>query len=275
MKHKIVLFIKTYSQDINACEKLLQSIQKFNKDGIPVIISVNDEDLSLFQEKFSIYKADIIKDSDIIKCNIENAWKYQQVVKSQLHRLDITENYVCLDSDSFFIKDFIVEDFIVEDNIPYTIMHQQKELFSWLSINRKHFKDCPKDYFEQICRKIMSQIGRKGIYYDYGPSPTIWSCKVWESFEESFLNKNNIDYQKLISDFPSEFTWYGEWLLHSREIPLFPKEPLFKVFHYRKQYEDFVKEGHTIDSIKENYLGIVMQSNWMKHQKWYHRKIKW
>ena len=70
MKHKIVLFIKTYSQDINACEKLLQSIQKFNKDGIPVIISVNDEDLSLFQEKFSIYKADIIKDSDIIKCNI-------------------------------------------------------------------------------------------------------------------------------------------------------------------------------------------------------------
>ena len=102
-----------------------------------MIISVNDEDLSLFQEKFSIYKADIIKDSDIIKCNIENAWKYQQVVKSQLHRLDITENYVCLDSDSFFIKDFFVDDFIVEDNIPYTIMHQQKELFSWLSINRK------------------------------------------------------------------------------------------------------------------------------------------
>jgi len=43
----------------------------------------------------------------------------------------------------------------------------------------------------------------------------------------------------------------------------------------KKQYEDFVKDGHTIDSIKENYLGIVMQSNWMKKQKWYHRKIKW
>lgn len=121
----------------------------------------------------------------------------------------------------------------------------------------------------------MSQIGRKGICYDYGPSPTIWSCKVWKSFEKSYLNPNNIDYQQLISDFPSEFTWYGEWLLHSREIPLFPKEPLFKVFHYKKQYEDFVKDGHTIDSIKENYLGIVMQSNWMKKQKWYHRKIKW
>ena len=56
---------------------------------------------------------------------------------------------------------------------------------------------------------------------------------------------------------------------------VFPKEPLFKVFHYKKQYQDFVKEGHTIDSIKENYLGIVMQSNWMKQQKWYHRKTKW
>ena len=62
MKHKIVLFIKTYSQDINACEKLIQSIYKFNRDEIPIIISVNDEDLSLFQEKFSTYNIDIIKD---------------------------------------------------------------------------------------------------------------------------------------------------------------------------------------------------------------------
>ena len=155
MKHKIVLFIKTYSQDINACEKLLQSIYKFNRDKIPIIISVNDEDLSLFQEKFSSYNVDIIKDSNIIKCDRKDAWRYQQIIKSQLHRLDITENYVCLDSDSFFIKDFFVDDFIIEDDIPYTIIHQQKELFSWLSINRKHFKNCPKEYFEQISRKII------------------------------------------------------------------------------------------------------------------------
>lgn len=82
MKHKIVLFIKTYSQDINACEKLIQSIYKFNRDEIPIIISVNDEDLSLFQEKFSTYNIDIIKDSSIIKCDIKDAWRYQQIIKS-------------------------------------------------------------------------------------------------------------------------------------------------------------------------------------------------
>lgn len=87
----------------------------------------------------------------------------------------------------------------------------------------------------------MDQIGRKGICYDYGPSPTIWSNKVWKSFQNNYLDLNNIDYISLIEEYPSEFTWYGEWLLKSEAIPLLPKEPLFKVFHYKRQFQDFVK----------------------------------
>ena len=55
-------------------------------------------------------------------------------------------------------------------------------------------------------------------------------------------------------------------------LGLYPIEPLFKVFHYEKQYTDFMKQGHTEDSIKENYLGIVKQSNWkLKRKKWYNK----
>ena len=33
-----------------------------------------------------------------------------------------------------------------------------------------------------------------------------------------------------------------------------------------------MKQGHTEDSIKENYLGIVKQSNWkLKRKKWYNK----
>lgn len=265
----ILLFIKTYREDFAQCEKLLRSIQTHNRDNIKILLSVNDEDFSFFKNNLPTDTFEIIKDSDILECRIDNQWKYQQIVKSQLHKLNICKNYVCIDSDSFFINDFFVDTFIAEKDIPYTVIHQQKELFSWLSINNK-FEQCPKEYFENINRKIMSEIGRSGICYDYGPSPTIWSCAVWESFEKNFLKPRKIVYEQLIDVFPSEFTWYGEWLLHTRLIPLFPKEPLFKVFHYEKQYNDFIKEGHSIESIKENYLGIVMQSNWTKkRKKWY------
>lgn len=267
---KIILFIKTYKADFVQFRKLLDSINLHNKDNIKVLVSVNDDDYDFFKNNISTI-ADIIKDSDIIQCSISNSWKYQQIIKSQLHRLDITENYICLDSDSYFIKDFYISDFI-QDKTPFTIIHQQKELFSWLSINHGYLKDNPKEYFENISKTIMKKIGREGICYDYGPSPTIWSNKVWKSFQENYLDVNNINYIDLIEEFPSEFTWYGEWLLKSNAIPLLPKEPLFKVFHYKKQFDDFVKEGHTRESIKENYMGIVMQSNWNKTRKWFQRK---
>lgn len=272
--NKCIIFIKTCKVDILQFDKLLLSLKKHNKSKIPVWVSVNDSDFSLFQNNYSGKDIKIIKDSDIVKCDVSDSWRYQQIIKSQLYKLNITENYLCVDSDAFFIKDFYIEDFMVDEDTPYTIIHQQKELFSWLSINRKYFKDDPKDYFEKISTTIMEKIGREGICYDYGPSPIVWSCKVWKSFNDNFLAPNHINYQELIVEYPSEFTWYGEWLLKSRAIPLFPKEPLFKVFHYKKQYEDFIKEGHNIETIKDNYLGIIVQSNWMRKQKWYHRKIK-
>lgn len=269
---KIVLFVKTYKPDFESCKKLLNSISEFNKDKIRTIISVNDRDYSFFKENIKDSLFDIIADSDIIKVNTEDPWRYQQIVKSQLYRLNVTENYVCLDSDSYFIKDFYISDFMNGDT-PYTIIHQQKELFSWLSINQQSFKNSPKEYFETISRRIMEQLGRKGICYDYGPSPTIWSNKVWKSLQKNYLTPNHIDYEELIQNFPSEFTWYGEWLLKNRDIDLFPREPLFKVFHYRKQYLDFIKEGHSKDSIRENYLGIILQSNWNRKPKWYQKKV--
>ena len=38
----------------------------------------------------------------------------------------ICENYLCIDSDSEFIRDFYYSDFMYNDNTPYTIMHESK-----------------------------------------------------------------------------------------------------------------------------------------------------
>lgn len=86
------------------------------------MISVNDEDFLSFKKSLPLDQFDVIKDSDIISLDSSDPWKYQQIVKSQLYRLNITRNYVSLDSDSSFIKDFYISDFIQED-IPFTIIH--------------------------------------------------------------------------------------------------------------------------------------------------------
>jgi hypothetical protein len=267
---KIVLFIKTYKKDYDRVALLIDSIHRYNVDKIPLLISVNDVDFDFFRTKFP--NENLIKDSQIVDCKEKDPWRYQQIIKSQLHKLDFCENYVCIDSDSYFIRNFGVNDFMFDSETPYTVMHQQKDLFSWSSINNGSIGYNPKNEFEKDRSFIMDKLQRKGVFYDFGPSPVIWSNKVWKSLEDNYLKPNKMDFSTIIHQCPSEFSWYGEWLLKDKTIPIYPIEPLFKVFHYEKQYTDFMKQGHTEDSIKENYLGIVKQSNWkLKRKKWYNK----
>jgi hypothetical protein len=106
----------------------------------------------------------------------------------------------------------------------------------------------------------MEVFGRTGAIYDFGPGPTIWSCKVWQSLEENYLIPNNITFADLIEANGSEFTWYGEWLLYSQSIRLMPKGPLFKNYHYPHQYDFDKHYQYNLDKISKLYMGIGMQS---------------
>jgi len=107
----------------------------------------------------------------------------------------------------------------------------------------------------------MNVFGRKGKYYDFGPVPTIWSSKVWKDLDEKYLKPNNLIFDNLIEHSPSEFSWYGESLLHFKSIPIYPVEPIFKVFHYPQQLQEYYFNNITEKHISQNYMGIIMQSN--------------
>jgi len=55
---------------------------------------------------------------------------------------------------------------------------------------------------------------------------------------------------------------YGEALLKYGAIPLIAIEPLFRVYHYDWQYFLMKRIGESEDKLKENYLGVLYQSNW-------------
>lgn len=257
---KIVLYCKSYRGDLERVKVLYESIQKYNTDNIPFYLSIPKEDESLFKE-FS--NANIIFDEDIYHVVGGRGWVTQQIVKSSFWKLNICENYVLIDSDSYFINPFSIKDFMFDESIPYTVMHEQKELHTWVATSK--YNNLPFDCrisFREDRQKIQSLFSRPGRVYDFGPTPSIWNCDVWRTLEEEYCQPNNLTFANLIDHCPSEFTWYGEWLLYRENFKIWPIEPMFKVFHYGQQFVEYKQLDIKEQQIADHYLGIVMQSNW-------------
>jgi len=259
--NKIVLYTKSYSKDLDRLKVCIESVKQFNKDNIPYYISVPFKEIELFKNNIDCSYVNLISDDDIFPVNTQN-WTTQQIVKSSFWKLNLCENYIMLDSDSYFIKDFYISDFMYDESIPFTVIHEQKELFSW-TVNKSHILGFdPKESYIKDRQIIMNIFNRKGKYYDFGPVPTIWSTKVWKSLEENYIIPNNLTFENLINYCSSELSWYGETLLAFKAIPIYPIEPLFKVFHYAQQAIEYKQNNITEQMIAQNYMGIILQSNW-------------
>ena len=262
-KKRFILFVKTFKNDYHLFEKLLLSINKYNIEKIPLYVSVNDQDYDFFFAK-NLKNIKLLKDSDIATCKITDGWRYQQFIKSQVYKLNVCENYLCIDSDSEFINYFGIDDFMYNPTTPYTIMHESKDL---LLLNEKMNFEIDGLFFQKTAMATRKFIPNKGKIWDFGPSPYIFSCKVWQSFIEDYLKKKTLTYEQFFSKIdkiymPSEISFYGEYILYSKIIDLIPIEPLFKVFHFKSQYE-YENNLYCIDDFKKFYLGIIKQSNWL------------
>lgn len=260
---KFVIYCKSYRNDLERLKVLSESIEKYNMDNIPFYVSCPKEDYEKFKLTLPSF-VNIILDDDIVKKNYNQNWHIQQIVKSQFWKFVDVKNYLCIDSDSYFIKPFYYNDFLVDDETPYTIIHQQKNLFQWTSRYSRELGFDPQESFNEIREKIGKGVfARKfKVNYDFGPNTVIWSRKVWECLEENYIKPNNLTFEELIMYAPSEFTWYGECLLSFKPIDLYPIEPLFLVFHYPLQLKQFYDMGYTQNDISKCYFGVTMTSNW-------------
>lgn len=261
---QFILFCKSYRGDLERLKVLVESVIKYNEDNILFYVSVPLPDLELIKKELPSHKYLIVVSDESIagpSPNYIQGWRYQQIVKMSLFKAHICDYYLCLDSDSYFIKPFKRRDFMdLKLQIPYTICHEHKDFFELTQKMGLPFD--PKQSFEEDRRKVMHLFEREDdLILDFGPSPVIWSCEVFKWMNDSYgaLSRSFYD---LIDFCSSEFTWYGECLLANKFFPILPKQPLFKVFHYQKQYEDYKNLKYTEQDIAKNYLGIIMQSNW-------------
>jgi len=265
----IVLYCKSYRQDFLRLKRLLQSIQQFNVDKIDFYISTPEADKFLLDQIIGLIGGYTwVSDESIFEAN-ERAKNIQlekipgrlsqQIIKAEFWRLNFCENYICIDSDSYFIKEFRKNDFLSQSGVLYSIFHQNKDFFQ-LAANRNRLKVISDLTAESVRVKELFQ--RQGPNFFCAPSPFLWSRKVWESLDKQYLQPRNILIWDLISPAYPESLIYGEALLKFNSIPIIAIEPLFRTYHYDWYYFLLKRTGENEKKVKENYLGIVHQSAW-------------
>lgn len=274
----IVLYCKSYSRDVQRVKRLVASVFRFNADNLPFYLSCPSADLPLFRRVISSEEVMFLADEEIVAKNPSinqgdlNALAgglSQQIVKSEFWRLGLAENYLCIDSDAYFIRDFNKSDFLTPNGQPYTVMNESLELRLFGAIHQ-HAKIARNRDAE--CKAIMEIFGRTGRQYDFGPLPVVWNRHVWADLADKFLEPRNMNFLEAIKLFPSEMRWYGEALLKFKSVELWPVETLFRCYHYEQQFLDAKKSGENDDSLNQIYLGVCSQSNWDKELDYGQRK---
>ena len=264
----IVLYCKSYRKDFLRLKRLLQSITQFNVDHIPFYISTSSADKDLLVEIVGSKGYEWVSDESIIQANLvapagiaenKSGSLTQQIVKSEFWRLGLCENYVCLDSDCIFIKDFLRSDFLAADGNPYTVIYQNKEYFQ-LAVDRG-FTKAPQQLMAEGDR-VKRLFVRQGPNYYCPCPPFIWSAKVWQSLEESDLKPRDMTFWDLCTPEHPETLLYLEALLNFKAIPLYPIEQLFRIYYYDWHHYLLRRIGETPAKLKEHYLGVIYQSSW-------------
>jgi hypothetical protein len=264
----LVLYCKSYRKDFLRLKRLLKSVSQHNLEQIPFYISTPSIDRDLLIELVGTQGYEWISDESIIGANAlapsgiektKSGGLAQQVIKSEFWRLGLSTNYVCLDSDCIFIKDFHVSDFMADDGNPYTVIYQNKEYFQ-LAADRGYGK--APVHLKTEGDRVKALFGRQGPNYYCPCPPFIWSAAVWKSLDEQYLKPRGQTLWDLCTPEHPETLLYLEALLNFKAIPLYPIEQLFRIYYYDWHYYLLRRVGETPAKLKENYLGLIYQSSW-------------
>ena len=194
-------------------------------------------------------------------------WEQQMIIKLKLHEHISTNNLLIIDSDGKFIRPFYEKDFIAYDNIPYSIVHENKQIAEYETALKGG--DYNNTGYAKAVRAYRDIFGFKSNkIYDYGPNPHLWSTKVLGDLYSNYLNYFGLELEEFCLTIKNKYgihfretLTYGEYLMASSSIDIIPSGPLFKTFHWHEMVEFEKGTGLELEeNIAKNYLGRIMQS---------------
>ena len=272
---KVALIVKSYSPDAKRAKRCIMSLQKHNKDNLPIYLVIKKSETDYFKKIFNTVNVDIIFDEDIAITPQLPGWLYQQIIKSQFWVTKLAENYVTVDSDVVFFKDYYESDFMFDSQTPYIVMGERKDFLdeAWKLKRVNIHKDyLNRDIFGARITKSIKKIrefipNKLNKFYDYGTGPYIFNSEVWKHFHDNYLDPNNLSFTNLSillnnEGVMSESTLYGEYYIYCNLKKIMPCSPLVKCYHDKEHWEFDAKLNVGIEDLKPNYLGYAFQSNW-------------
>jgi hypothetical protein len=281
MEISLSLFCKSHRLDLSRVVRLAHSIKVFNLENLPFFVSVPVNDIQLFREYLNEFTLTVLSDEEIISKNsLIDLTEYrsipgnisQQIVKSEFWRMNLSDAYMCLDSDALFIRPFRRQDYLFADGLPYTVIDEGQEFLSFALLHQKaHIVEA----YLRDTQKVQQLFDRRGRIYSFGPFPVLWHRAVWESLDLNYLRPNGMNIMDALQKIETESHWYGEALLKYKAIPLMPCQPLFKVYHYAWQLDKDKAAGMDVDKLSKLYSGIIYQSAWEREMDWPSEGGKW
>lgn len=264
---KFAFLLKTYEQDFPYAKRLLTSFGKYNRENIHCYVVAPEESGRAF---FDVLAEEIKKNCSFISeeewttqltyetiFGLKAGYINQEIIKLSFWEKGLCENYLCLDSDGVFIRDFYVSDFMYDADTPYSVLFEDNELKSdpyyyysyW--VKREGFLKRIQKELQFTDKKLLTCHGFQ-----------IFNRKVLEDFKTKYMESREYNYIDLMRISPYEFSWYNIWLQKSNVLPIHPCEQLFLYFHMKHQlYLSWIL-GRGMEDLKRSYVGIVINSNW-------------
>ncbi len=259
------ILVKTHAPDLPYVERLLASCRRHNRTALPVYMVAPDAELASFRHLESHVTA-LIADSAFAEhltavevAGFSAGYINQEIIKLAFWESGLADNYLCLDSDAEFIRDFTATDFMADDTTPFTFLSEDAMLHA-----EPEYYDAHWVHREPRLRRIAAEIGLTTDRILTVHGQAVFSSEVLRSFRDDFLRPRSWDYVDALAIAPYEPTWYSLWLQHSQAIPVVMREPVFKSFHNAAQHIDFLLAGISRDDAARGYVGVIVNSNYSR-----------
>jgi len=259
----IAIFVKSHRPDLDLVHRLLDSISRHNRDRIGVFLSVPADDVVAFRDCARRFTDVCLMADDHFGIPRVEAkiWGFapgyitQQLVKLSVQRLSEARNYVILDSDTYFIRDFTKQDFVAPDGTGLTVLAADKDLVA---------DPAYAPFAEARAMKIDLIADRLGV-----PALSRATCHNSTVFQDSVLRDfhdwcraESLSLLDLMTIAPVEFSWYNLFLVTHCPERLVRIEPFIKMMHTRSEYRRLVAAGFSHESLRRSYLGVCLNSGW-------------
>lgn len=262
------IFVKTYPKDYRYLPRLFESLELHNLDRIPITVCDDRTNLASLAEVLSPYHSSVtvIATEDVIANPFRSAeidgspevgYMNQMLVKLAWGLTTQNFDYLCVDSDAKFIRDFRTEDFYASNGLPFRYIEDDRPLYEqdqyWFDHGqgREHALGRICSFFE---------IRRQEMLLIHG-------FQVIRSEEvrglDAYLQSRGHSLKSAVGSFRNEFGLHSAYLTKvgsERCLQLSPFKTIHNQDHLVAQFLSCESEA----SVSRSYLAVIYNSNFSR-----------